>query len=63
MKNTPYPSLKLVRREDYIEGPITRMGLWYRFPPVSKRQVAFYIFTKLALLITLFYFVYGGGLV
>lgn len=52
----------MVRPEDAIEGPITRLQLWYRFQPVHKGYTAFYILTKVALLAALIYFVHGNSL-
>lgn len=53
--------LRLVSEFDpAFQGPITRMGLWYRFPPVAKGQVAYYIVVKLVLLSVLYFYVYGS---
>lgn len=41
-----------------LEGPITRLGLWYRFSPMSKKQFAFFLLSKLLLLGMVFYLIY-----
>lgn len=50
--------LRLVSEFDRsLEGPISRLGLWYRFPPVAKGQLVYYIAVKLVLLAVLYYYV------
>jgi hypothetical protein len=60
MENKSLRHLRLVDPfEGPVEGPITRLDLWYRFPPISKIQLAVYITGKLVLLAVLYYFIYG----
>ncbi len=41
------------------EGPITRLGLWHRPEPVSSKLIAFLIFSKMALLFSVAYYLFG----
>lgn len=47
--------LYVVKPENVVLGPITRMGLWYRFPKANKERLLFQIGAKLALLVTVVY--------
>jgi hypothetical protein len=51
---TEKPYLVLIpgglRDGEVAEGPITRMGLWHRFPQPSKAQLALILVGKLLLL-------------
>ena len=58
MKQIKFPRhLRLVTEADRIfcEGPITRLGLWYRFEPVNYKKVVRVFVTKVLLLRALFY--------
>lgn len=40
------------------EGPVTRLGLWNRFRPLTKTQLAWIFIPKFILLATVFYFIW-----
>lgn len=42
-----------------LQGPVSRLGLWDRFPDTSPKFLAFIIVSKLLLLGSLAYWVYG----
>ncbi len=47
--------LYMVKPENVILGPITRMGLWYRFPKANLQRLYLQIGAKMALLATVIY--------
>lgn len=47
--------LYVVKPENQILGPVSRLGLWYKFPEVDSTRLAGLILIKLALLATVVY--------
>jgi len=42
-------------RKPVEEGPVSRMGLWEHYKPLSKKQLALIFIPKLVLLATIIY--------
>ncbi len=47
--------LYIVNKENAPVGPISRLGLWYRFPKVNQTRLYLQIGMKIALLATVIY--------
>jgi len=45
--------------ESELEGPATRLGLYERFPKTDRKHLALVLFTKVALLAGMLYFILG----
>lgn len=43
------------KNEPLIEGPITRLDLWQRFPPVPKVKIGIFVLSKLIVLSVVLY--------
>lgn len=52
------PKLVLIRGGAEALGPVSRMGLWDRFPDKRRAPQYWMLLTKLLLLSSLIYFVY-----
>lgn len=55
--------LKLIRgglyKNDEIDGPVTRLGLWDQFLPLTNKRLALIFIPKLLLLAMVLYFLLG----
>lgn len=47
--------LYVVKPDNVVLGPITRMGLWYRYPKANLQKLYLQIGAKLVLLATVIY--------
>ena len=59
MKTRQKPHLVLIRGGGDSVGPVTRLGLWSRVEPISWPWRIMFITTKLLLLASILYFIFG----
>lgn len=59
MENNQKRKLVLIRGGLGMEGPITRMGLWERFPQTPPTTIAVLVGSKLLVLGALAYWLYA----
>ena len=58
IKRKPHPHLRLVTEADrvFYEGPITRLGLWYRYPSVDYKKILIGFLLQCILIRAILYF-------
>ncbi len=56
---TRKPNLILVHGGNSALGPISRLGLWNRFPTYTKGQIIWMLFAKALLVSSLFFYLLG----